>query len=43
MNVEIIKNIGVTDFMLPWEWKEFTDVHHIAVFYLVHKISGQLT
>lgn len=39
--IEIIKNIGVIDFILPWEWKEFTDVHHICVYYLVKIIGGE--
>ncbi|MEK3886341.1 NUDIX hydrolase [Bacillus sp. FSL K6-3431] len=43
LKIEIHKNIGVIDFMLPWEWKGFTDVHHIAVFYLVKHKSGSLT
>lgn len=43
LEIEIIQNIGTIDFMLPWEWKEFTDVHHIAVYYLVKIISGELT
>jgi ADP-ribose pyrophosphatase YjhB (NUDIX family) len=41
--VSIDQNIGVTDFMLPWAWKEFTNVHHIAVFYLVRIIDGALS
>jgi ADP-ribose pyrophosphatase YjhB (NUDIX family) len=40
--VEIVKNIGVIDFKLPWIWREFTDVHHIAVYYLIRKIGGKL-
>ncbi|MFX3675159.1 MAG: NUDIX hydrolase [Paenisporosarcina sp.] len=43
IKIEIIQNIGVIDFMLPWEWKEFTDVHHIAVYYLVRQIGGIIT
>lgn len=42
LEIDIIKNIGVTDFKLPWMWKEFTDVHHIAVYYLVRKVGGKL-
>ncbi|MBB2480585.1 NUDIX hydrolase [Bacillus sp. APMAM] len=41
--IEIKQNIGVIDFMLPWDWKEYTDVHHIAVFYSVKIIGGELT
>ncbi|MCQ2011072.1 NUDIX hydrolase [Sporolactobacillus sp. STSJ-5] len=32
--------IGTFDFFLPWNWKQFTHVHHVAVFYLVTQISG---
>lgn len=42
VEIEIVKNIGVIDFMLPWNWKNFTHVHHIAVYYSVNKIGGQL-
>ncbi|QFF99648.1 NUDIX domain-containing protein [Psychrobacillus glaciei] len=41
-NVEIIKNIGITEFMLATDWRGLTDVHHVAVFYLVKQISGGL-
>ena len=43
IDIEIDSNLGIVDFFLPWKWKEFTDVHHIAVFYLVHKIGGEIT
>lgn len=42
IEIEIKKNLGVIDFMLQWNWKEFTDVHHIAVYYLVNKIGGEI-
>ncbi|MEN8699742.1 NUDIX hydrolase [Bacillus infantis] len=42
MKIEIIRNLGVIDFMLPWDWKEYTHVHHICVFYEVEG-SGRLT
>lgn len=42
LKIEIKENIGVADFKLPWLWKEYTDVHHIAVFYLVNKIGGKV-
>lgn len=32
LEIEIEENLGVIDFKLPWLWKEFTDVHHIAVY-----------
>src|SRR5690625_4186016 len=40
--IEIKENIGVIDFKLPWLWREFTDVHHIAVYYAVRKIGGEV-
>lgn len=43
IEIEIIKNLGVIDFFLPWKWKDFTDVHHIAVYYLVKKIGGKIS
>lgn len=42
LEIEIVANIGITDFKLPWLWKEFTDVHHIAVFYSVRRLGGKL-
>ena len=35
------KQIGVVDFKLPWQWKNFTHVHHTAVFYTA-EASGEL-
>lgn len=43
LHVEILKCLGTIDFMLPWDWREFTHVHHIAVYYLVRKVAGQFT
>ncbi|WP_366163187.1 NUDIX hydrolase [Bacillus infantis] len=40
IEIEIIRNIGVIDFMLPWDWKEYTHVHHICVFYEVEGTGG---
>ncbi|SET19050.1 hypothetical protein SAMN05216389_106241 [Oceanobacillus limi] len=40
--VQINDHIGVVDFKLPWNWREFTNVHHIAVFYSVSKIGGEI-
>ncbi|MGD7023992.1 NUDIX hydrolase [Rossellomorea vietnamensis] len=40
--VEIKEQVGVQDFIFPCEWKGFTHIHHIAVFYLVEKIGGGL-
>lgn len=42
LEIEIEENIGVIDFKLPWLWDEFTDVHHIAVYYLVKKVGGKI-
>lgn len=33
----------MNDFQLPWDWKGFTDVHHIAVYYLVKPRGGELS
>jgi ADP-ribose pyrophosphatase YjhB (NUDIX family) len=41
--IEVEENLGVIDFMLPWEWKVYTHVHHIAVFYLVKITGGELS
>ncbi|WP_249305868.1 NUDIX hydrolase [Lederbergia citrea] len=43
LEIEIKENIGVIDFKLPWLWREFTDVHHIAVYYSVKKIGGEIS
>ncbi|WP_430791206.1 NUDIX hydrolase [Virgibacillus flavescens] len=43
LTIEILRNIGTVDFMLPWDWKNFTHVHHIAIFYSVNKIGGELS
>lgn len=43
LEIEIEENIGVTDFKLPWLWRDFTHVHHIAVYYSVKKIGGELS
>lgn len=41
--IEIEKNIGTADFKLPWLQNEFTVMHHIAVFYSVKRIGGELS
>ena len=41
--IEIEDNIGIIDFKLPWLWRNFTDVHHIVVYYSVKKIGGKLS
>lgn len=40
--IKIEDNIGVIDFTLPWLWKEFTHVHHIAVYYFVKIVGGEI-
>nr|WP_144926564.1 NUDIX hydrolase [Paenibacillus bovis] len=40
--IKIEDNIGVVDFTLPWLWKEFTHVHHIAVYYIVKIVGGEI-
>ena len=42
LEIEIIKSIGIADFMFSSDWKDWTDAHHIAVFYLVKQIGGNL-
>lgn len=41
--IEIKENIGVIDFILPWLWRDYTDVHHIVVYYSVKKVGGELS
>lgn len=41
LTAEVEKQIGVIDFKLPWQWKQFTDLHHTAVFY-TGEVTGQL-
>ncbi|MEI5908486.1 NUDIX hydrolase [Bacillus spongiae] len=43
LEIEIKENIGVIDFKLPWSWRDFTNVHHIAVYYSVKEIAGELS
>jgi ADP-ribose pyrophosphatase YjhB (NUDIX family) len=43
IEIEVVKNLGIIDFMLPWDWKEFTYVHHIVVYYLVSRVGGKVT
>ncbi|TDL82459.1 NUDIX domain-containing protein [Peribacillus frigoritolerans] len=42
IEVKVIKNVGMADFMLPWTWNNYEFVHHIAAFYLVEKVGGNL-
>jgi ADP-ribose pyrophosphatase YjhB (NUDIX family) len=43
LEIMVEDNIGVVDFKLPWVCKEFSHVHHIAVFYSVKRVGGKLT
>ncbi|WP_035397559.1 NUDIX hydrolase [Exiguobacterium sp. OS-77] len=43
LEVALERQIGVADFKLPWDWREFEEVHHIAVFYLVRQTGGTLS
>ncbi|MCJ8007348.1 NUDIX hydrolase [Lederbergia wuyishanensis] len=40
--IKVEESVGVADFILPWDWKGFTHVHHIAVFYTVSIGGGAL-
>ena len=40
--INIVSQAGTTDFQYPCKWKEFTHVHHIAVFYYVDIAGGEL-
>ncbi|TDL82430.1 NUDIX hydrolase [Peribacillus frigoritolerans] len=40
--VKVDKNLGIADFMLPWAWNEYEFVHHIAAYYLVEVIRGDI-
>ena len=42
IEIEIEEQIGVSDFKFPSVWRDFTNVHHIAVYYSVRKIGGEI-
>jgi ADP-ribose pyrophosphatase YjhB (NUDIX family) len=42
LTVEVADQLGTADFIFPCVWKEFSHVHHIAVFYSVKRIGGEL-
>ncbi|CAN7280572.1 NUDIX hydrolase [Rossellomorea sp. LjRoot5] len=42
IEIEIEKQIGVIDFKFPSVWRDFTNVHHIAVYYSVRKTGGEI-
>lgn len=37
IEIGIEKNLRTIEFILPWDWRGFTHVHHIAVFYSVKR------
>ncbi|MFJ6412955.1 NUDIX hydrolase [Terribacillus saccharophilus] len=39
LTAAVKKQIGVVDFKLPWQWKDFTHVHHTTVFYIAEAIG----
>lgn len=39
-SIDVLKNIGVTDFMIPWKWRNCSHLHHIAIFYKVKLNEG---
>ncbi|PAD20277.1 NUDIX hydrolase [Terribacillus saccharophilus] len=41
LTAAVKKQIGVVDIKLPWQWKDFTHVHHTAVFYTA-EVTGEL-
>ncbi|MCO7175449.1 NUDIX hydrolase [Sporolactobacillus kofuensis] len=41
MTVSNYSQIGTFDFFLPWMWRNFTHVHHVAVFYQITQMEGQ--
>ncbi|MCA0147210.1 NUDIX domain-containing protein [Rossellomorea vietnamensis] len=43
IEIEIEEQIGVSDFKFPSVWRDFTNVHHIAVYYSVRKIGGEIS
>lgn len=45
INVEIKENVGVCDYLVPYELPKrgTSHIHHVAVFYLVQNIGGTLT
>ncbi|MEJ9111612.1 NUDIX hydrolase [Bacillus paramobilis] len=41
LNVTVVKQVGTIDFQFPSKFKEYTHVHHIAVFYFVERCEGE--
>lgn len=43
IEIAIEMQIGMADFIFPYEWREFTHIHHIAAFYTVKKVGGEIS
>lgn len=41
LTASVKKQIGIVDFKLPWQWKDFSHVHHTAVFYTA-EVNGKI-
>ena len=41
LTASVKKHIGVIDFKLPWQWKDFSHVHHTTVFYTA-EVNGEI-
>ncbi|ENB9401962.1 TPA: NUDIX hydrolase [Bacillus paranthracis] len=41
LKVKVVNQIGTVDFQFPSKFKEYTHVHHIAVFYVVERCEGE--
>lgn len=41
LTASVKKQIGVIDFKLPWQWKDFSHVHHTTVFYTA-EVNGKI-
>ncbi|WP_303982517.1 NUDIX hydrolase [Niallia circulans] len=43
IKIAIEKQIGMADFLFPCIWREYTHIHHIAAFYTVRKVGGEIS
>ncbi|QGQ98707.1 NUDIX domain-containing protein [Paenibacillus psychroresistens] len=45
ISITVIENIGVLDYLIPFklEKQETTHIHHIAIYYQVEHLSGELS
>jgi ADP-ribose pyrophosphatase YjhB (NUDIX family) len=45
INIEVIQNLGVLDYVIPYklEKRGTTHIHHIAIYYEIEYLSGELT